>query len=177
MNCQTTQNLLNGYADGELDLLNHVQIEQHLKDCPSCARICENLSTLKSALSAASSAKRDSASSTTGIVRASGAARGGGTSRLKSCASAGAGAGAGTGAGLSCGREDVNCAIARGIAAGSLCVPRGIAASSLCVPRGIARGSSCAPRGAPVSRSIKASAALKTSAQRPQRTQPSDTRS
>ncbi|MGI8470131.1 MAG: anti-sigma factor family protein [Pyrinomonadaceae bacterium] len=49
MNCQTTQNLLDGYADGELDLLNHLQIEQHLKDCPSCARIYENLSTLKSA--------------------------------------------------------------------------------------------------------------------------------
>jgi len=50
VNCETTRNLLDGYADGELDLLNHLQIERHLKDCSSCARIYENHSTLKSAL-------------------------------------------------------------------------------------------------------------------------------
>jgi len=49
VSCETTQNLLASYADGELDLLNHLQTERHLKDCPSCARIYENHSTLKSA--------------------------------------------------------------------------------------------------------------------------------
>lgn len=49
MNCQTTQNLLNGYADGELDLINHLEIEKHLQDCPSCAREYQNHQTLKSA--------------------------------------------------------------------------------------------------------------------------------
>jgi len=49
LNCQTTKNLLNGYADGELDLINHLQIEQHLRDCPSCVRIYENHQALKSA--------------------------------------------------------------------------------------------------------------------------------
>ena len=51
MNCQDTQKLLDGYADGELDLINHLQIEQHLQDCPSCAREFENHQSLSSALS------------------------------------------------------------------------------------------------------------------------------
>jgi anti-sigma factor RsiW len=51
VSCQNTKNLLNGYADGELDLINHLQIERHLQDCPSCALEIENHQTLKSALS------------------------------------------------------------------------------------------------------------------------------
>lgn len=50
MNCQTTQELLNSYADGELDLLNHLQVEEHLKDCPACTLVFENHSALKSAM-------------------------------------------------------------------------------------------------------------------------------
>ena len=50
VNCQTTQNLLDGYADGELDLVNHVEIEEHLRDCPACALIYENQKALKSAI-------------------------------------------------------------------------------------------------------------------------------
>lgn len=49
MNCQTTQNLLDGFADGELDLLNYLEIEQHLKDCSSCSQIYKNQIALKSA--------------------------------------------------------------------------------------------------------------------------------
>jgi anti-sigma factor RsiW len=50
MNCQTTQNLLNGYVDGELDLINHLQIEEHLQTCLSCRQANENLLKLKSAI-------------------------------------------------------------------------------------------------------------------------------
>ena len=50
MNCQTIQNLLNGYVDGELDLINHLQIEEHLKECSSCMQNHENLLKLKSTL-------------------------------------------------------------------------------------------------------------------------------
>ena len=49
MNCENTQKLLDGYADGELDLVNHLQIERHLQDCPSCALEYKNRQTLKSA--------------------------------------------------------------------------------------------------------------------------------
>ncbi len=38
MNCQEAQALLHGYLDGELDLVNSLQIEQHLKDCRSCSQ-------------------------------------------------------------------------------------------------------------------------------------------
>src|SRR5258706_1754673 len=47
MNCQTIQNLLNGYADGELDIVNHLSVEEHLKSCAACSLIYENLSTLR----------------------------------------------------------------------------------------------------------------------------------
>jgi anti-sigma factor RsiW len=50
MNCQTTENLLNGYVDGELDLVNHLQIEEHLQSCPSCEQANENLLKIKSAI-------------------------------------------------------------------------------------------------------------------------------
>lgn len=50
MNCQEMQSLLHGYMDGELDLLNSLRVEEHLKDCPSCARDYQNQQALKSAL-------------------------------------------------------------------------------------------------------------------------------
>ncbi len=51
MSCQEMQNLMHGYIDGELDLLNNLQVEEHLKDCPACAQEHENHKTLRSALS------------------------------------------------------------------------------------------------------------------------------
>ena len=50
MSCQDTQNLLHGYVDGELDLLNNLRIERHLQDCPACARAYQNQKSLRSAL-------------------------------------------------------------------------------------------------------------------------------
>lgn len=49
LNCQESQKLFDGYIDGELDLVKNLEIEQHLKDCPSCARAKKNLLELRSA--------------------------------------------------------------------------------------------------------------------------------
>lgn len=48
------QNLLHGYVDGELDLPHSLQVEQHLRDCPACAREHQSQQALRSALSASS---------------------------------------------------------------------------------------------------------------------------
>src|SRR4051812_41355013 len=48
------QNLMHGYIDGELDLLNNLQAEQHLQDCLMCARDYQNHRALRSALSTGS---------------------------------------------------------------------------------------------------------------------------
>src|SRR5262245_11974992 len=36
MTCQQTQDLLHGYIDGEIDLLNSVEIERHFEECQTC---------------------------------------------------------------------------------------------------------------------------------------------
>src|SRR5213083_1406526 len=54
MSCQEMQNLVHGYIDGELDLLNNLQVEEHLQNCPLCAREHQNHKTLRSALSSSS---------------------------------------------------------------------------------------------------------------------------
>jgi anti-sigma factor RsiW len=38
MNCKETQEVIHAYLDGELDLVHNLAVEQHLKDCPACAR-------------------------------------------------------------------------------------------------------------------------------------------
>jgi len=50
LNCQDAQNLTHAYADGELDLLVSLRLEEHLRDCPSCAREHRSIQALKSAL-------------------------------------------------------------------------------------------------------------------------------
>ena len=52
MSCQTTQKLLDGYLDGELDLVRNVEIEEHLGDCPACSEAYENRQALRSAVRA-----------------------------------------------------------------------------------------------------------------------------
>jgi anti-sigma factor RsiW len=42
--------LLHGYADGELDLVHTLQVEQHLQGCPDCARACDALRALRRTL-------------------------------------------------------------------------------------------------------------------------------
>lgn len=51
MNCQDARNLMNPYLDGELDLVRTCEIEAHLKDCPTCAQIYDELRSLRSAVS------------------------------------------------------------------------------------------------------------------------------
>lgn len=52
MSCQEVQNLIHGYVDGELDLLNNLRVERHLQGCPACARDHRTQETLRTALSA-----------------------------------------------------------------------------------------------------------------------------
>ncbi len=47
MSCEGMQNLIQGYADGELDLLGNLRAEKHLKDCAVCARDLQNHQALR----------------------------------------------------------------------------------------------------------------------------------
>lgn len=47
MNCSDVQNLLDGYIDGELDLVRNLEIEDHLQSCKVCAPIYKNRQTLQ----------------------------------------------------------------------------------------------------------------------------------
>jgi anti-sigma factor RsiW len=37
VDCRDVRDLLHPYSDGELDLVRHVQVEQHLAGCAGCA--------------------------------------------------------------------------------------------------------------------------------------------
>jgi len=50
MSCEEMQTLIQGYADGELDLLGNLRAEEHLKDCAVCARDLRNHQALRVAL-------------------------------------------------------------------------------------------------------------------------------
>jgi anti-sigma factor RsiW len=47
MNCAEVRRLLGPYCDGELDLMQHVGIEEHLRECAACAEQAENLKSLR----------------------------------------------------------------------------------------------------------------------------------
>jgi anti-sigma factor RsiW len=47
MNCAEVRRLLALYCDGELDLMQHVGIEEHLRECVECAEQAENLRSLR----------------------------------------------------------------------------------------------------------------------------------
>src|SRR5262245_39060732 len=50
VHCQETQALLNGYVDGELDVVRSVEVEQHLQDCQACTHVYKNHQALRSAI-------------------------------------------------------------------------------------------------------------------------------
>ena len=50
MDCEKMQTLLHPYLDGELDLVTSLQVEEHLRSCPSCALSHENYRTLRAGL-------------------------------------------------------------------------------------------------------------------------------
>jgi len=52
MNCDETHKLLAAYSDGELDLTQTLEIEEHIESCESCREAVEGLSALKKAIGA-----------------------------------------------------------------------------------------------------------------------------
>jgi len=50
MNCADTLKLIHAYADGELDLIRSLEIEQHLKTCVQCAAERNAIQSLRAAL-------------------------------------------------------------------------------------------------------------------------------
>lgn len=51
MNCQQTHELMHGYLDSELDLVNNIEIEKHLVGCDACTRSYQAMRSLQSTLS------------------------------------------------------------------------------------------------------------------------------
>lgn len=51
MSCRESQELLHGYADGQLDLVRSLEMERHFRECPACSREYENLRGMRSAMS------------------------------------------------------------------------------------------------------------------------------
>ncbi|MDB6127711.1 MAG: anti-sigma factor [Verrucomicrobia bacterium] len=50
MNCNETQRILEADVDGELDLVRHLELQEHLGTCPSCAASRETLVARRAAL-------------------------------------------------------------------------------------------------------------------------------
>jgi anti-sigma factor RsiW len=50
MNHDQIRELVHAYADGELDLVNAGEVEQHLRDCQDCRRVREQIRNLRAAL-------------------------------------------------------------------------------------------------------------------------------
>jgi anti-sigma factor RsiW len=50
VNCELTQRYVPGYLDGELDLVRTIEMECHLKGCPTCGQELETLKALRAAL-------------------------------------------------------------------------------------------------------------------------------
>ncbi len=50
MNCKDAQNLINGYVDGELDLVRNLEIEHHLQECALCSQGYKNHQVLRNGI-------------------------------------------------------------------------------------------------------------------------------
>ncbi len=50
MTCQEIQGLIDGYVDGELDVVRSMEIENHMRDCPECERLHRSYLVLRSTL-------------------------------------------------------------------------------------------------------------------------------
>jgi anti-sigma factor RsiW len=50
MNCDQARPIIQPYADGELDAARIFELEQHLRDCPACARARQSANDLKKVL-------------------------------------------------------------------------------------------------------------------------------
>ena len=54
MNCKDIEEVIQGYLDGEIDLVRTLAIEEHLKNCPACARLHQERQSLRTAIRGAS---------------------------------------------------------------------------------------------------------------------------
>jgi anti-sigma factor RsiW len=54
VNCKEAQQLIDGYIDGELDLVRSMEVERHLEDCGSCHQAVKSHRELKSAIRSSS---------------------------------------------------------------------------------------------------------------------------
>ena len=52
MNCQDARYLLQGYVDGELDLVSNLEIERHFQECALCSQGYENHQALRTGIKA-----------------------------------------------------------------------------------------------------------------------------
>ena len=52
MQCKESEVLMDGYFDGELDLVHSLELERHLEECPACARLHSGRKTMRAALAA-----------------------------------------------------------------------------------------------------------------------------
>jgi len=50
MNCEVARVLIHGHLDGELDLANDVEVQQHIEQCPQCIREYAALSAMRTLL-------------------------------------------------------------------------------------------------------------------------------
>ena len=50
MDCKDVQHLLDGYVDGELDMVRNLEIEQHLQVCATCSYLYNNQQALQVAI-------------------------------------------------------------------------------------------------------------------------------
>ena len=48
MDCEETRDLIDGYADRELDLVSSLRVERHMQVCEDCMRAHQNLQALRS---------------------------------------------------------------------------------------------------------------------------------
>lgn len=54
MTCKETRTYMDGYFDGELDLVRSIELERHLHDCPACAQLHEGSTAMRAAMGASS---------------------------------------------------------------------------------------------------------------------------
>src|SRR4051812_5775150 len=52
MRCDEMQELIGPYVDGELDLVNSLELETHLQDCGMCSPVYQNYQAMRRAMSA-----------------------------------------------------------------------------------------------------------------------------
>src|SRR5690349_7812242 len=50
MKCEESRSHLNAYCDGELDLTDTLELEEHLRDCAACSLAYEQLGSLRTGL-------------------------------------------------------------------------------------------------------------------------------